>query len=171
MPMDDTLQTTLEHFASHEVYFVRRTGPYGVSAPAAWTDLWDWANTKELSPNVRRAIGFGRDDPRFTPADDLRYDACVVIENGPSADEAGLAGVGRQQIPGGPYVVHRLERPYTFLPPTLVRLHQQTLDSGLETDIRRPFLEIYLSGPDADPPVTDLCIPVLLPDETGALPQ
>lgn len=163
---DGMLTTTLEHFRSHEVYFVRRTGPYPLSAPAAWTALWAWLQAEGLGAQVRRAIGFGRDDPRYTPADDIRYDACFEIADGPEVELD--AGVGQQTVPGGPYVVHRLAAPYAYISATLPRLHQQVLDAGLEVDVIRPFQEIYVTGPDASPPVTDLCIPIKLPDDGAA---
>ena len=152
---------SVEDFSDYEVVAVTKTGPYPLSAPAAWNALWDWVNEHDEVENVRRKIGFGLDDPRFTLPISLRYRACIVLHRQP--DNLPATGpVEQQTVPGGAYAVHRMKGPYLAMPATFAFFRQQVLNDH-EIDMHRPFQEIYLNDPTENPPeewLTDLCIPL-----------
>ncbi|MGI9407670.1 MAG: AraC family transcriptional regulator [Hyphomicrobiaceae bacterium] len=152
----------LEEFSPREVVYTRRVGPYQEMAPIAWRSLWSWLREKGHAGDVKRAIGFGLDDPTTTPLGERRYDACVELHVPASEDPEFDIAV--QNIPGGPYAIHRLRGPYHQIGDAFQELHRAALpEKGLMADYTRPFLEIYINDP-ADVPerelLTDLCIPV-----------
>ena len=159
--MTREIEYTLENLADYEAVAVTRLGPYPISAPAAWTALWDWVNKDDSVENIRRKIGFGLDNPSMVLPINLRYRACVVLHDMPE-EIASDASVEKVTVPGGAYAVHRMQGPYLGMPATFAFLIRQV---GHEhtVDVHRPFQEIYLNDPSQNPPeewLTDLCVPV-----------
>lgn len=66
-----------------EVLYVHRTGDYMQSAGEAWGVLMAFAYQKKIGEKKnlmgKEAVmyGIGHDDPNITPAEELRYDACI----------------------------------------------------------------------------------------------
>jgi AraC family transcriptional regulator len=82
------------------VAYLRHVGPYE-DTKQTWFDL-----IARLSPDkqVRKRsvfIGIGHDDPAVTPAEELRYDACITIDG----DYEPKKPVELQTIVGGDYAV------------------------------------------------------------------
>ncbi len=59
------------------VTYVRHVGPYDESK-VAWDKLCH-AQSLELGPTTQ-FIGVCYDDPKITPAEKIRYDACVTVD-------------------------------------------------------------------------------------------
>jgi AraC family transcriptional regulator len=84
------------------VAYLRHVGPYEYeSVSRTWNDL-----TARLSADkqVRKSsvfIGIGHDDPSVTPAAELRYDACITVDE----DYEPKKPVELQTIVGGDYAV------------------------------------------------------------------
>ena len=154
------MDVRIETLPSVEVVYCRRLGPYEESAPAAWQALWAWIRARDLGGEVRGAYGFGLDDPTTTPAEALRYDACLALAAAVGADEA--AGIGIQTLPGGRCAIGRMRGPYQGMPAFFGALLGDWLPaSGESLDPGRPFLEIYLNDPTEVPEselLTDLCL-------------
>lgn len=141
---------------------VRRTGAYRESAPEAWAALWTWIGEHGHGERVRRAIGYGIDDPAKTPPEKLRYEACLDLGGGVDGDEA--AGVVRRRLAGGRHAVQTLHGPYAQIGAAFVTLHAHlAADPGIDVDFTRPFIEVYDLHPPGTPEsdyVTHLCIPI-----------
>ncbi len=143
-----------------EVVYVRRTGAYRDSAPAAFTALWNWINENGLVGRVRGTFGYGHDDPAQVPADQLRYDACVRLEGSiPTGGE-----VAAQTLPGGRYAVHTLVGPYVGIAPAFRAIYTDWLPGSGESLGLGPWLEVYLNDPTDTPEKdlkTELCVPLI----------
>jgi len=141
---------------------VRRTGPYRESAPEAWAALWTWIGENGHGERVRRAIGYGIDDPAKTPASNLRYEACIDL--GGNADGDDDAGIVRRRLAGGRHAIHTLRGPYRQIGEAFVQMHRQlAADAGTDVDYTRPFIELYdlhEPGTPEEQFVTHLCIPI-----------
>ena len=61
------------------VAFMRHVGPY-CEAGAAWERLQAWAGPRGLFGPRTLVLGVCHDDPEVTPADKVRYDACVTVD-------------------------------------------------------------------------------------------
>ena len=127
--------------------FVRHIGPYqGVGA--AWESLCTWAGPQGLLGPHARMFGLSYDDPEVTPADKLRYDACVELE----AARPVSGSVGIQELPAGEYAVALHRGPLEKLAATYAQLCGEWIPkSGREMRVA-PSIEIYLKEPGRCPP-------------------
>lgn len=141
-----------------KVAFVRHVGPYTECKPA-WDKLMAWAGPKGLMGPDTPCLGICYDDPEITPADKIRYEACLAI----SEEIEGEGEVGVQELAGGDYAVTTHRGPYTELHKTWTSLYGQWLpQSGYECR-EAPAFEVYLDYPETTPEEelrTDICVPV-----------
>lgn len=155
LPMDVTIKTK----AAVRVAFARATGPYLSSAKEAWEKLAAWAAPKGLFVEDAQYLGLSHDDPSITPADKIRYDACVSV--GPDVAPEGEIGIS--EIPGGDYAVMLHKGPYEGLEKSYYHLYGTWLPlSGREAAMRPPH-EVFLNHPDTTPPeelLTEINVPL-----------
>ena len=93
------------------VLFVRKSGAYGEAAAAAWGALMGYAYKNRLLSKQTETFGIGYDDPTITPAENLRYDACITF----SGNVQPEGEVQVQTISGGRYAVFLHKGAYTEL--------------------------------------------------------
>ena len=74
------MEVRLEQRKPVRVAFVRHVGPYE-ECDAAWEKLSKFAAEQAWSPSNILRIGIGHDNPEITPADKLRYDACLTVDD------------------------------------------------------------------------------------------
>jgi AraC family transcriptional regulator len=157
------VRVTYRYVRPLSVLYARALGPYDQSTPKAWATMAAWLDQHNARRLVKRAYGFIRDNPRTTPPDLLRYDACVGLVGDLDADPA--AGIGRQILPGGAFAVHTHVGPYDEMGDILSKLHTSLVQKrGLSVDYDRAFMTIYLNDPALTREMhrrTELCIPVL----------
>jgi AraC family transcriptional regulator len=157
------VRVTYRYVRPLSVLYARALGPYDQSTPKAWATMAAWLDQHDARRLVKRAYGFIRDNPRTTPAELLRYDACIGLVGDLDADPA--AGIGRQILPGGAYAVHTHVGPYDQMGDIMSKLHTSLVQKrGLSVDYDRSFMTIYLNDPALTREMhrrTELCIPVL----------
>src|SRR5262245_11213992 len=89
--------------APARVAYLRYTGPFGESLGRFWRNTAvPWLADNGLVDCPR--YGVALDDPRRTPPDSCRYDACVELPPGISLSDAP-----ETMIPGGRYAVTRFK--------------------------------------------------------------
>ena len=143
---------------SRKVMFVRHIAPYNECGKALGK-LCEWAGPRGLLQPGVEFIGLCYDDPDITPAEKIRYDACITIES--DIDPEGEIGI--QTVEGGLYAMTTHHGSYTKLSETYAKLcGQWAPQNGYE--IRSlPSLEIYLNSPEDTPEdelLTDVHIPI-----------
>jgi AraC family transcriptional regulator len=91
----------------YRVAYMRHVGPYGEGGriTALWRSFERWIRTKDLRRPDTLTIGIGHDAPKIAPADKLRYDACLVVDDGFVSDRF----VNIANLPGGKYAVAAFE--------------------------------------------------------------
>lgn len=145
----------------------RAVGPYEESASAAWTLMFDWLDAHKLRGKVGRGFGFAHDDPRVTPPERCRYDACIDVPDGVSP--ATFEHMMPQRLPGGAYYRHRHVGSHSGISAAIRSIREMgIMRSGLMLAKGRPLLEIYLDDPKfcaREKLRTDLCLPVAFADE------
>ena len=142
-----------------DAFVVRWVGPYLDTLPL-WADLATWAHGAGLDV-ATAAAGLCLDDPAITPADKLRYDACLFLPS--DFDGKPRDDMTRVTWPGGLHATFRHEGPYE----DLVALYEDWLGRWLP---RSPYeardlacLERYDRSPLTDPnavPVTRVLVPL-----------
>lgn len=149
------------------VAFVRHVGPYP-EVGQAWQRLCAWAGSRGLFGPNSRMLGICHDDPEVTPPERLRYDACIVVNDGVAPE----GDVGVQTIAGGEYAVATHRGPYERLGETYAALLGQWLPAHRREPLAAPAFEVYRNSPFNTPPeqlVTDIHVPLqLAPVGVGA---
>lgn len=156
------MKSGLVYLRPWRLAYVRKTGPYESSIPAAWEHMLGWLDKHGLHSPVGRGYGLLRDCPRVVGAENCRYDACVELN--PLFEERAIRELGAQTLPGGSYVRMRRVGSYEALRPELATMHDTfQAPAGLQLDERRPLVTIYLDDPRQfapDEQRADLCMPV-----------
>ncbi len=140
------------------VVFVRHVGPYN-QVGATWGRLCQWAGMHGLFGPTSQCLGVCYDDPEITPADKIRYDACLTVDRAVVAE----GDVGVQEIGGGQYAVTTHHGPYERLAETYAALMGQWLPAHGRQPSPGPSLEFYRNDPNTTPPadlVTDVYVPL-----------
>jgi len=104
-------------------------------------------------------LGVCYDDPDNTPPEEIRYDACITVEESFTGDR----DVGVMEIGGRTYATTTHRGPYEMLYDTYSYLYESwTPEEGwqISTD---PCIEIYRNSPENTPPedlLTDVYVPL-----------
>ncbi|WP_291330297.1 GyrI-like domain-containing protein [Desulfovibrio sp. UCD-KL4C] len=130
------------------VAFVRHIGSY-FEVDKAWDKLCGWAGPKGLLNHQTEFMGLCYDSPSVTPADKIRYDACMSIpENILPEGEIGI-----QTIPAGKYAVGTHYGSYEGLEDAYKELYGKWLPTSkylLKNSI--PSFEKYINHPPETSP-------------------
>ncbi len=140
------------------VAFVRHTGPYD-QVGQAWERLCDWAGMNALFGPDTRMFGASYDDPEVTPAEKIRYDACITVDE----PVQGEGDIGVQTLGGGRYAVALHEGPYQRLGETYAGIFGQFFASNNREPGDMPCLEFYLNDPESTPAedlLTEVCVSI-----------
>ncbi len=155
------MDVRIENLPAFELITSVALGPYPLSAPKAWEQLW--AHLKEqtdLTP--KQMIGFGMDDPACTPEHLTRYIAASTY-NG-TAKAVPEKHIHSMNIKAGKYAIYTMQGAYQNMPTHFAKLTTEWLPTtDHQLDITRPFLEIYLNNPfetEEKDYLTDLHIPL-----------
>ncbi len=141
------MEVSLEQRKPVRVAFVRHVGPYQ-ECDTAWAKLSKFATEQGWSPSNILRIGIGHDNPEVTPADKLRYDACLTVD-----DRFQATGeIGVQELPGGEYAVVTHRGPYSTLADTWRQIFREWLPKSGREMRSGPCFEIYVNDPMATPP-------------------
>lgn len=151
------MEVRIENREPLRLAFVRHIGPYQ-ECGVAWETLLTFAAQHVLlSPETLR-IGIGHDNPDVTPADKLRYDACLTVN-----DQFQPTGeIGVQELPGGEYAIATLRGPYSGLASAYRWLFSQWLPASGRKTRSAPCFEVYANDP-ATTPEKDLVTEIFLP--------
>lgn len=96
----------LKQLPSFRLACARKVGPYGPELAGVWEKVMDWRAQRKLHNNP--VIGIGWDDPSKTPAEECRYDACVVLPDMNLPDQEVFdTGLSVLRLPEGLYACHR----------------------------------------------------------------
>ena len=104
-------------------------------------------------------LGISHDDPDVTPADKLRYDACITVDG--SFETEGE--IGSQEVAGGEYAIITHKGPYDGLKETYRAIFGEWLPSSGREPRDIPCFEMYMNDPKDTPPeklVTEIYIPL-----------
>ena len=140
------------------VAYVRHIGPYD-QCGRAWETLCTWAGPRGLLGPGCRFLGLSYDDPDVTPADKIRYDACITVDG--EAKPEGEIGV--QQLEGGAYAMSTHIGPYDKLSEVYAQLCGQWLPAHGYEIASKPSIEVYQNSPEDTEPedlITDVHVPL-----------
>lgn len=143
----EPLDVSVRRLDPERVAFMRHVGPFE-EVGETWERLMEWAGTEGLLGPRTRFFGACYDDPEVTPADKIRYDACVTVDS----EIAGDGEIGVQTITGGRFAVTLHEGPYEALGDTCAALFGRWFAGRDHEPGDPPCLEFYLNDPDCTEP-------------------
>ena len=155
---DEQMDVEIKIIEPMRVAFVRHVGPYD-EVGEAWDKLCTLLGKDGYLGSQSKFIGISYDDPEVTPADKLRYDACVTV----SEDFVPTEGIIVQTIGGGEYAVTTHFGPYEKLGETYSKLYGQWLVQSGREFRSDPCMEFYLNHPEGTEPedlLTSICLPL-----------
>ncbi len=136
-----TMTPEIRNIQRKKVFYVRKTGPYGKAAEAAWGVLMPFAYGNRLMGKETEMIGIPRDNPGITEEDKLRYDACITF----SGDARPTGEVAIQKIAGGKYAVFLHEGPHDTINESYQKAFAGWVLAG-DVKLRdEPPFEVYLN--------------------------
>ena len=153
------MHTRIETFPEMTLACIRHRGSYHEVGPV-FDRVLDWAKQRGLYTSSTKAIGLPYDNPDSVPAEELRYDAGVTLEEPVAVTDAAIK---LERIPAGRYVVYTHKGPYTGIAGAFDKLFGQWLPNSGEEPDERPCMEIYLNDCKTLPEsewLTELCIPL-----------
>lgn len=153
-----TMKPSFETVAPLRVAYVRHVGPYS-ECGKAWDKLCSWMGKEGYLGAGCKFVGISYDDPEGTPAEQLRYDACVTVD----ADFKPVGEIGVQIIEGGEYARVTHAGPYEQLSRTYAQLMGQWLPRSGRQLRNLPCFELYLNDPSSTAPadlLTDIYVPL-----------
>ena len=124
-----------------KVICARETGSYAESSSIAWGRIMKFACANKLLDKTVRRIGISHDDPNITEAKHIRYDACVDIDAGFSAEDDLI----KQTIAGGRYARFLHKGAYEGFMDTYSYIFNQWLPESHCQIHDEPCFEIYLN--------------------------
>ena len=151
-----TLAGRIATIAPLRVAFVRHIGPYDQVRPVfERLAVWAAARASKVDPLF---LGLAHDNPRITPAAQLRFDCCIEV----STDVRGEGDVGVTELGGGEYATAVHRGPFDRLAETYAWLAGELMPREGRTMRKAPCVEIYLTPPERTSP-TELLTEVLVP--------
>lgn len=153
-PSPQIMNVKITRLPPQRVAFIRHVGPYNEVGPT-WEQLCTELGRQGLIGAEARFIGLCHDDPSVTTPANVRYDACITVDDTfkPSED------IGIQTIPGGDYAIFTHFGPYENFNKSYSKLLGEWLPrSGRELGPGSSF-EVYLNTPENTEPqdlITDI---------------
>lgn len=143
-----------------KVISVRKTGKYSDAAHAAWSELCKYAYSHKIKCENTKMIGLSYDDPTITAKENLRYDACITVENTVNTE----GNIFNSVIQGGKYAVFLHKGAYENLYETYSAIFGQWLPENKYKLRDLPAFEMYLNAnPDKTKPEnlrTEIYVPI-----------
>ena len=95
-----------------KVIYIKITGKYGnKNYSKIWKELWNFSKTNNLITEHTKRIGISYDDPKVTPNEKCKYDACLTIDK----EIKPIGKIGTKIIKGGKYAIFTYKGDYKNL--------------------------------------------------------
>jgi len=156
-----SMDVKIEQMEPQRVAYVHHVGPYR-ECGKAWEKVCLHLGPQGLLAGAT-FIGLSYDDPEVTQPEQLRYDACVTVDDDYQPDGDAASEIKVQTVPGGTYAVTTHQGPYDHLSDTYARLCGQWLPASGRRAREQPCFEVYLNDPEGTEPdelLTDIYLPL-----------
>lgn len=151
----------IDTLSSIRVAAVRHVGPFQ-ELKGAFEKVCGWAGAKSLFGPGTKVIGIFHDDPKSTPAAELRSDAAVTVNDSIEADPD--SGITITEVPGGTYAVGILKGPYEGLEAAYTWIYQEWLPEAGHRPLPQASYEVYLND-ESQVPKSELLTAIHIPIE------
>jgi AraC family transcriptional regulator len=152
------MEVRIQNCKPMRVVYVRHVGPYQECGTAWQTLMAEAGKLGLIKPDVLH-IGVGHDSPDVTPANELRYDACLTVDD--KFQPSGELSV--QELAGGEYAVVTHRGSYAGLPDAYRWIMRDWIPTSGRKVRHVPLFEIYLNDPSRTPEadlITEIYVPL-----------
>jgi DNA gyrase inhibitor GyrI len=165
-PLNKAKQMNIEvkMLEPQRVAYMRHVGPYN-GAYRVWLDFMTRLKKDKLPRKDSLLIGVPMDNPKDTPPEKLRYDACVTVDE----NYAPKKPVRVRTIAGGDYVVAR-NCPIGKIAKGYEKLFRSWLPTSGRKVRKAPSFLVAVNGSEGMPPTfgfTDIYVPLELGKQTS----
>jgi AraC family transcriptional regulator len=154
------MQVTVKRFPSYRVAYIRSWGPYNVEEGiSAFSRLLQWATPRGFVNDKSLLMGVVSNNPDFTPAEKLIFDACITVSESAEADR----WVNIQMLPGGDFAVYHCEVDIHCQEEEWMRFVLNWLAQSDYQPDDRPYYTIYHYTEELSEiknVIADFCLPV-----------
>jgi AraC family transcriptional regulator len=153
-----SMKVAIKQLKPMRVAFMRHVGPYK-EVGKTWDRFLTIMGKDGYIAGNPMMLGICHDDPEVTPAEKIRYDACLTVDQdfSPSGD------IGVQTVAGGAYATTTHIGPYDRLGRSYAELLGQWLPRHGRELRDAPCFEVYLNDPNSATPeelLTDIYAPL-----------
>ncbi|WP_312442548.1 AraC family transcriptional regulator [Lacrimispora sp.] len=149
-----------EHIAPCTMAYIRQTGPYGPDNIKTMERLKHWAKSRNLMNGHSVILGIAQDDPRITPQEKCRYDACILLPGDYSFESSAPdQNVHYGSITGGNYGVFTIDHTAGAIQQAWEEVLQQLFAENYVPDSSRPILERY-KAELVERHLCEICVPI-----------
>lgn len=142
----------IEEFTNITIAYMRSTGKYGEKNEKLMEDFKEFLRNNDLFTDKTIILGIALDNPALVPANKLRYDVGLII------DENKKINLTTRKIDDGKYIIFEVK--HTKHDVLSFWKNIQTLTADLLVDNKRPIIERYANDEIADH-ICEFCIPIL----------
>ncbi len=157
---EEQMEVRIEDMPAVRAVYIRRAGAYGPAATRAWEALCRWAGPRGLLTPGRMLFSISHGDPEVTPAEKLRYDACIAIDANTRIDNQ----VSIMELPARRVAKARYVGPGEGILGAYKAIFGEWLPESGFVPASMPAIEVYLTElgnrPDANHFVMDICVPI-----------
>lgn len=149
----EPMKFKIETLPNYRIAYMRRVGPYGPANIEVMERLKKWAKKKDL---LESAILFAipQDNPKTTPPDHCRFDACIVIPHDYQVDDSVFEG----EISGGQYLIYDVKHTAEAIQKAYSDIFSSLQNNEYQLD-NRPIMEKYV-GDMVNSPYCEICVPL-----------
>jgi len=160
------IEPKIVEFEETKVLYVRSTGDYMLSSGKAWEVLMSFAyaqkikHKKNIMGKDAMMFGIGHDCPETTPAEDLRYDACISYDDA-SVEPEGEIGV--KHIQGGKCLCYMHKGSFEGVKDVYAKMMDYVIQNELTMSDNPAFEKYYNRDPRRTKPEnlrTEIYIPI-----------
>lgn len=151
------MEANLELIPASRIVFMRQTGPYGPDNINLMEKFKQWAKQEGFFNDSAVLYAIAQDNPQNTPADNCRYDVCLVVSPEINLRESEVM---EACLPAGKYLVFTLDHTAEAVQNTWGAIFPETTAQGYQPDPSRPVLERYRVN-FVNRHLCEICVPVL----------
>lgn len=122
------------------IAYVRRTGAYGAGNNLVMEKIKNFAKENGLFGDDAVILAIAQDDPRSTPPDQCRYDACLVLDKKRNVPTEQISCT---TLSGGSYAVFEAIHTVEGVQKAWTQIYSQCESENMKIDVSKPIIERY----------------------------
>ena len=150
------MELKIEKIPNQRIAYIRKTGEYGIDNIKTMEELKKWANDNGLFNDESIILGIAQDNPKNTPPEQCRYDACIVVSSDFLISDKS---VREGNIEGGKYAVFKIMHTAKEVQKAWDNIFPELMKQGYKLDNSIPILERYKSQL-VNNHYCEICVPI-----------